>query len=78
MIKLLVTDELSAEGLEMLRRGGQVQVDVRPNLPHEELINIIGGYDALIIRSGTKVTADVIEAGKSLKVVGRPRSVELE
>jgi D-3-phosphoglycerate dehydrogenase len=71
MIKLLVTDELSAEGLEMLRKGGQVQVDVRPNIPHEELIEIIGGYDALIIRSGTKVTAEVIEAGKNLKVVGR-------
>jgi D-3-phosphoglycerate dehydrogenase len=71
MIKLLVTDELSEEGLEMLRKGGQVQVDVRPNIPHEELIKIIGDYDALIIRSGTKVTADVIEAGKNLRVVGR-------
>ena len=71
MIKLLVTDELSEEGLEMLRRGGKVQVDVKPNIPHDELIKIIGGYDALIIRSGTKVTADVIEAGKNLKVVGR-------
>lgn len=71
MIKLLVTDELSKEGLEMLRSGGQVQVDVRPNIPLEELLNIIGGYDALIIRSGTKVTAQVIEAGKNLKVIGR-------
>jgi len=71
MIKLLVTDELSEEGLEMLRKGGQVQVEVRPNIPHEELIKIIGDYDALVIRSGTKVTADVIEAGKNLKVVGR-------
>jgi len=71
MIKLLVTDELSEEGLEMLRRGGQVQVDVRPNIPHDELLKILGDYDALVIRSGTKVTADVIEAGKNLKVVGR-------
>lgn len=71
MIKLLVTDELSEEGLEMLRRGGQVQVDVKPNIPHEDLLKIIGEYDALIIRSGTKVTAEVIEAGKNLKVVGR-------
>lgn len=71
MIKLLVTDELSEEGLEMLRRGGQVQVDIRPNIPHAELMSVIGDYDALIIRSGTKVTAEVIEAGKNLKVVGR-------
>ena len=71
MFKLLVTDPLSEEGLEMLRKGGQVQVDVRPNVPHEELLNIIGDYDALVIRSGTKVTADVVEAGKNLKVIGR-------
>ena len=71
MMKLLVTDELSKEGLEMLSRGGQVHVDVRPKIPHEDLMKIIGDYDALIIRSGTKVTAEVIEAGKNLKVVGR-------
>ena len=71
MIKLLVTDELSKEGLEMLREGGKVQVDVRPGIPHDELLKIIGDYDALIIRSGTKVNAEVIEAGKNLKVVGR-------
>ncbi|NLK26309.1 MAG: phosphoglycerate dehydrogenase [Euryarchaeota archaeon] len=71
MFKLLVTDELSEEGLEMLRRGGQVQVDVRPNIPHDELLEILGDYDAMVIRSGTKVTAEVIEAGKNLKVVGR-------
>ena len=71
MIKLLVTDELSKEGLEMLKSGGQVQVDIRPGIAHDELIKIIGDYDALIIRSGTKVDAAVIEAGKNLKVVGR-------
>lgn len=71
MMNLLVTDELSEEGLTMLRKGGQVQVDVKPNISHEDLLKVIGEYDALIIRSGTKVTADVIEAGKKLKVVGR-------
>lgn len=71
MIRLLVTDELSKEGLEMLREGGQVQVDIRPGIPHDELLKIIGDYDALIIRSGTKVNAEVIEAGRNLKVIGR-------
>src|SRR5690554_1539897 len=71
MFKLLVTDPLSDEGLEMLRKGGQVQVDVRPKIPHDELLKILGDYDAMVIRSGTKVTADVIEAGKNLKVIGR-------
>ena len=71
MIKLLVSDELSKEGLDMLRKGGAVEVDAKPNIPHDELVKIIGDYDALVIRSGTKVTEDVIEAGKKLKVVGR-------
>ena len=71
MMKLLVTDELSKEGIEMLTKDGGVQVDVKPKIPQEDLIKIIGEYDALIVRSGTKVTAQVIEAGKKLRVVGR-------
>ncbi|MBM4237383.1 MAG: phosphoglycerate dehydrogenase, partial [Euryarchaeota archaeon] len=70
-MKLLVTDELSKEGLEMLKRGSGVDVEVRPNLTHEELISIIPEYDGIIIRSGTKITKEVIEAGKRLKVIGR-------
>ena len=71
MMKLLVTDELSKEGIDMLTKDGGVQVDVKPKIPQEDLIKIIGEYDALIVRSGTKVTAQVIEAGKKLRVVGR-------
>ncbi|MEM0449085.1 MAG: phosphoglycerate dehydrogenase [Methanomassiliicoccales archaeon] len=70
-MKVLVTDELSKEGLEILTKDSSLQVDVRPGIPHEELIRIISDYEALIIRSGTKVTREVIEAGKKLKVVGR-------
>ena len=70
-MKLLVTDELSKEGLEILTSGSGLEIDVKPGIPHDELIRIIGGYEALIIRSGTKVTREVIEAGKGLKVVGR-------
>ncbi len=46
-------------------------MDVRPRISPEDLLKVIGDYDAIIIRSGTKVTAQVIEAGKKLKVVGR-------
>lgn len=70
-MKLLVTDELSKEGLDILTRGSGLQVDVRPGIPQDELIKVIGEYEALIIRSGTKVTKEVLEAGKRLKVVGR-------
>ena len=70
-MKLLVTDELSKEGLDILTKGSGLQVDVKPGIPQDELIKIIGDYQALIIRSGTKVTKEVLEAGKKLKVVGR-------
>lgn len=70
-MKLLVTDPISDEGLEILRRDERVQVDVKSDLSHEELIETIGDYDGIIIRSGTKVTSEVIDAGRSLKVVGR-------
>jgi D-3-phosphoglycerate dehydrogenase len=70
-MKILITDELSKEGIEMLTKDPQVHVDVRPKISQEDLIKIIGDYEALIVRSGTKVTASVIEAGKKLRVVGR-------
>lgn len=70
-MKLLVTDELSKEGLEMLKRDTGVEVDVRPRISHEELLRIIPEYDGIIIRSGTRITSDVIDAGKRLKVIGR-------
>lgn len=68
--KILVSDPLSDEGLEILRNSG-FPVDVKPGLSEDELCAIIGDYDCLIIRSGTKVTKKVIDAGKSLRVVGR-------
>jgi len=71
MMKLLITDELSKEGLDILTKGSGVQVEVRPGIPKDELLKIIGDFDGLIVRSGTKVTKEVIEAGKRLKVIGR-------
>src|SRR5260370_39754064 len=53
----------------MLR--GEADVDVRIGLAPHELIEIIGDYDALVVRSETKVTADVFAAGKQLRAVGR-------
>jgi D-3-phosphoglycerate dehydrogenase len=70
-VKLLVTDPISDEGLEILRKDSRVQVDVKSSLNHEELLREIIKYDGIIIRSGTKVTSDVLEAGCNLKVVGR-------
>ena len=70
-MKVLVSDDLGQVGIDMLRNEDGIEVDVNTGLPPEELKGIIGGYDALIIRSATKVTEELIAAAKNLKVVGR-------
>jgi hypothetical protein len=70
-MRVIVTDELSKEGLAILTEGSKVVVDVKPGISPEDLLKVIGEYDAIIIRSGTKVNKQVIEAGKKLKVIGR-------
>jgi len=71
MFKILVSDALSEEGLGVLKSSKDFVVDVKTGLKADELKGIIGGYDALVVRSATKVTAEVIEAGKKLKIIGR-------
>jgi len=68
-MKVLVTDPLAQEGLAILSE--YAQVDVKMGLKPEEIISIIGDYEAMIVRSQTQVTADIIEAGKKLQVIGR-------
>ena len=68
-MKVLVTEELSEVGLALLR--GDFTVDVRPELATGDLARAIGGYEALVIRSQTQVTADVLAAAERLKVVAR-------
>jgi len=70
-MKILVSDNLSKLGVEILQKESGIDVDVKTGLSKEELIKIIPEYDGLIVRSATKVTADVIEAADKLKVVGR-------
>ena len=64
-----MTEPLAERGLELLRE--RAQTDVRLGLSTEELVKLIGDYEALIVRSQTKVTAEVIEAGRKLVVIGR-------
>lgn len=71
MDKVLVSDLLSQRGLDVLIKSADFKVDVALDLPHEELLKRIADYDALLIRSETRVTADVIDAAKRLKVIGR-------
>lgn len=69
MPKVLVSDPIDQSGLDILAQVAQV--DVKTKLPPEELAQIISNYDALMIRSGTKVTSEVIEAASQLKIIGR-------
>jgi len=68
---VLVTDHISEEGIKKLRDFAEVDIELE--LSKEELKERIAGYDALIVRSGTKVTKEIIEAGSGgkLKVIGR-------
>ena len=68
-MRVLITEELSDQGLELLR--ADAQVDVRTDLATGDLAGEIAPYDALIIRSATQVTADVLASATNLKVVAR-------
>ena len=70
-MKILVTDPLAPEGLEVFKNAEGFEVDVKIGLKPEELKKICHVYDGWVIRSGTKITADLIEAAKNLKVIGR-------
>ena len=68
-MRVLVTDPIAADGLDILRE--QHTVVVQTGLTEAELVRQIGAYDALIVRSGTQVTRPVIQAGFHLQVIGR-------
>jgi len=70
-MKILVSDPLSEEGLKILKEVRDFEVDVKTELKPETLKEIIGDYDALIVRSATKVTKDIISQAHKLKVIGR-------
>jgi D-3-phosphoglycerate dehydrogenase len=70
MARILVTESIATGGLERLRAAGHT-VDIREGLSADELLEVIPGAHALIIRSATQVTAEVLTAGSDLIVVGR-------
>jgi D-3-phosphoglycerate dehydrogenase / 2-oxoglutarate reductase len=69
MLKVLVSDPIDQAGIDILSQVAQV--DVKTNLSPEELVTAIAPYDALMIRSGTRVTQAIIDAGTQLKIIGR-------
>ncbi|OAS14093.1 phosphoglycerate dehydrogenase [Paenibacillus oryzisoli] len=71
MFKVLVSDPISDMGIQMLYDAADVEVVKQSGLSEDELIAIIGEYDALLVRSQTKVTERIMSAGTKLKVIGR-------
>jgi len=71
MFRILISDKLVQAGLDRLDKIEDVDYELKTNLTKDELLAEIPKYDALIVRSGTQVDADVLAAGRNLKVVGR-------
>ncbi len=70
-MKILISDKLAQEGIDILKTVKEFEVDCKYGLKPDELKSVIKDYDALIVRSATNVTADVIDAAAKLKVIGR-------
>ncbi len=71
-VRILITDRIAREGIDLLRSQlPEAQIDERPGLQPEQLKAIIGAYTALIVRSETQVTSDILDAATHLKIIGR-------
>ncbi|MDO4204163.1 MAG: phosphoglycerate dehydrogenase [Selenomonadaceae bacterium] len=70
-MKIFVSNDVSPAGVEVLKKHPEFQVDVMPNLSEDELVKIIGDYDAMLTRSQIRFTKRLIDAGTNLKVIGR-------
>lgn len=71
MIRVLVSDPISEQGLSKLLGNDDIQVDIKTGLKEDELCKIIAEYDALLVRSQTRVTDEILEHANRLKVIGR-------
>lgn len=69
-MKVLVAEPISDEAVEYMRRNG-LEVDIKVGMSREELIQTIPEYDAIIVRSQTKVDSEILDAAKNLKIIGR-------
>lgn len=69
--RVLVTDEVDPDGVALLRADPRIEVDERPTFPPAQLLEEIGAYDALVGRSATRITAELLERGERLRVIGR-------
>jgi D-3-phosphoglycerate dehydrogenase len=71
MLRVLVTDDIDRDGVALLEAESRLRVDEVPTLPAAALLERAGDYDAIVGRSATKISADLLRAARRLKVVGR-------
>ena len=69
--KVLIADAISQRGVDELSRDGAIEAAVKTGLSEKELVDLIPDFSGLVVRSQTKVTAGVLNAGTKLRVVGR-------
>ncbi|PLX71224.1 MAG: phosphoglycerate dehydrogenase [Denitrovibrio sp.] len=69
--KVLITDHISQDGVDILKSDKDIEVDIKAGIKNADLKKIISGYDAIITRSGTTVTPELIEKPGKLKIIGR-------
>jgi len=69
-MKILITDPIEESCVNILKDEG-FEVDLKPGLSRDEIKKVINDYVALIVRSGTKVTSDIINEARNLKIIGR-------
>jgi D-3-phosphoglycerate dehydrogenase / 2-oxoglutarate reductase len=69
--KVIVTDNISKKGVNILEREGNIEVDIKVGIKADELKKIIGKYDAIVTRSGTNITESLLENPGQLRIIGR-------
>ena len=69
--RVLATDPLDQQGVDVFTANPEIVLDLKPGMKPDELARVIGEYDALVIRSGSKVTADTLKNHGKLRVIGR-------
>ncbi|MBV9774983.1 MAG: phosphoglycerate dehydrogenase, partial [Gemmatimonadetes bacterium] len=69
--RVFVTDEVDPEGIALLRSDPRIEVVESPTLPPAELLEQVGRYDALVGRSATRITRELLDRGERLRVIGR-------
>lgn len=69
--RVLVTDNVAEEGIDILNKDGNIDVDIKPGIKADVLAGIIGDYDAVVTRSGTSIKAGVLQKPGKLKIIGR-------